>query len=309
MQQFDVCQVRKRQRMLNPQHHFSIGVVDISLRSACRSFLEEYLSLYAPYAQGSVGANAIEVEIKAGHRYPWRRGPFTLHSDGVQDVQVKHHYEVLPHLEWYINAQIIRNRRDYLQLHASSVEIGGRAMILVGDPGSGKSTLTAGLLSNGWSYLCDEFALIDPETRLIHPYPRALCIKEPSFPVIDSLGLPLCRKTPYQKATKGRVAFLNPLDVRPDVVGKPSPVRWVIFPRYVADAPPALQRMTRSEGAHELARQCFNARVFEARAVHILNDVVRGAECYRLRSAEISATCQLLQRLVQSGRSRRAQCA
>ena len=295
--------------MLNPQHHFSIGVVDISLRSACRSFLEEYLSLYAPYAQGSVGANAIEVEIKAGHRYPWRRGPFTLHSDGVPDFQVKHRYEVLPHLEWHINWQIIRNRRDYVQLHASSVEMGGRAMILVGDPGSGKSTLTAGLLSRDWSYLCDEFALIDPETRLIHPYPRALCIKEPSFPVIDSLGLPLCRKTPYQKATKGRVAFLNPLDVRPDVVGKPSPVRWVIFPKYVADAPPTLQRMTRSEGAHELARQCFNARVFEARAVHILNDVVRGAECYRLRSAEISATCQLLQRLVQSGRSRRAQCA
>ena len=182
-------------------------------------------------------------------------------------------------------------------------------MILAGDSGSGKSTLAAGLVSGGWSYLCDEFALIDPETRLIHPYPRALCIKEGSFPVVDRLGLPLHRKTPYQKATKGRVAFLNPLDVRVDVVGKPSPVRWVIFPKYVADAPPTLQRMTRSEGAHELARQCFNARVFEARAVHILNDVVRGAECYRLRSAEISATCQLLQRLVQLGRSRRAQCA
>ena len=291
------------------QHHFAIGVVNISLRSDCRSFADEYLSLYGSYAQDSVGANAIEVEIKAGHRYPWHRGPFTLCSEGVQDFQVKHHFEVLPHLEWYINAQIIQNRPDYVQLHASSLEIGGRAMILAGDSGSGKSTLAAGLVSGGWSYLCDEFALIDPETRLIHPYPRALCIKEGSFPVIDGLGLPLCRKTPYHKATKGRVAFLNPLDVRSDVVGKPSPVRWVIFPRYVPDARPTLQPLTRSEGTHELARQCFNAHVFEARAMHILSDVIRGAECYRLRSGEISASCQLLERLVQAEGFRRAKCA
>ena len=134
-------------------------------------------------------------------------------------------------------------------------------------------------------------------------------MKEASFPVVDRLGLRMSRKTPYQKTAKGRVAFLNPLDVRADVVGKPSPVRWVVFPKYVPDAPPALQRMTRSDGAYELARQCFNARVFEARAVHILNNVIRGAECYRLRSGEISATCQLLEKLVGTERSRRAQCA
>lgn len=295
--------------MTNYEHHFSIGVVNVTLRSACRLFVDEYLSLYAPYLRESAASDSIDVQILPRHRFPCFRGPYTLHSEGVPDVHLPRRYEVLPHLEWFINWQIIYNRQDYVQLHASSLEISGRAMILAGDPGSGKSTLTAGLLGRGWRYLCDEFALIDPETRLIHPYPRALCIKEGSFPVIDSLGLPLCRKTPYQKATKGRVAFLNPLDVCPDVVGKPSPVRWVIFPRYVAGAPPTLQRMTRSEGVHELALQCFNARVFEARAVHVLSDLIRGAECYRLRGGEISATCQLLQQLVQEERPRRAQCA
>lgn len=298
--------------MTNRLHRFSIGVVNISLQSDCRSFVEEYLSLYAPYLRHRIdppNTDSIGVEIKAGHRFPWRRGPFTLRSDGVKDFSVKCRYEVLPHLEWYINWQIIHKRRDFLQLHASLLESDGRAMIFAGDPGSGKSTLAAGLLSRGWSYLCDEFALIDPETRLIHPYPRALCIKEGSFSVVDRLGLPLCRKTPYQKATKGRVAFLNPLDVRPDVVGKPSPVRWVIFASYVAAAPPTLQRMTRSEGVHELVRQCFNTGVFEAYAMHIISDVIRGAECFRLRGGGISETCQLLQRLVLTERTRRTQCA
>ena len=100
------------------------------------------------------------------------------------------------------------------------------------------------MLRRGWSYLCDEFELIDPVTGQVQPYPRALCIKEGSFSVIERLGIPLCRKTSYQKPTKGRVAFLNPLDVRADVVGNAAPVRWVVVSRYVSDATPTLRPIT-----------------------------------------------------------------
>jgi len=294
------------------RHRFSIGAVNISLGSDCQSIVDEYLSLYAPYRRDRgdpPDGDAIEVEITSRRRKPWIRGPFTLRSSQASDFQVRSRHEVLPHLEWYINWQIINSRRDYLQLHASSLEIDNQAIIFPGDPGSGKTTLTAGMLSRGWSYLCDEFALIDPQTCLVHPYPRALSIKEGSFPIVDRLGLPLCRKTPYQAAVKGRVAFLNPLDLRTDVVGKPAPIRWVVFPNYVADATPALQPLTRSEAAHAMARQCFNARVYEARSLHIFAEVVRGAECYRLRSGDITATCRLIEQLVGTGGLGRARCA
>jgi len=298
--------------MASRQHDFAIGAVNISLRSDCRTIVDEYVSLYAPYRRDRLEpaeGDAIEVEIMARRRRPWLRGPFTLRSPHAPDFQVRSRHEVLPHLEWYINWQIISKRRDYLQLHASSLEIDGQAIILPGDSGSGKSTLTAGLLSIGWSYLCDEFALIDPGTRRVHPYPRALSIKEGSFPIADRLGLPLCRKTPYQAATKGRVAFLNPLDLRADVVGKPAPVRWVIFPKYVAGATPTLRPLTRSEAAHDLARQCFNIRVFEARSLRIFAEMIRGAECYRLRGGEITATCRLIEHLVRTGAPGRVRCA
>ncbi len=209
--------------MSNAPLHFSIGAVNISLRSDCCSFTEEYLSLYAPYRRASAGAESLGIEIRAGHRFPWRRGPYTLSSTGVDAFQVRRRCEVLPHLEWLINWRIIHQRDDFVLLHAASLTRDGRAVILAGDPGSGKSTLTAGLLARGWSYLCDEFALIDPRTLNTHPFPRALCMKEPSFPVIDRLGLRLQRKTPSHKPTKGRVAFLDPLDVRPDVVAEPAP--------------------------------------------------------------------------------------
>ena len=216
--------------MRNRQHHFSIGTISISLRSDCRSFVEEFSSLYGPYRCDAEGRESIEVEIRARHRYPWRRGPYTIGSEAVHGFEVQHRHEVLPHLEWFINWQVIRQRREYLQLHAATLEIGGQALVLPGNPGCGKSTLTAGLLARGWSYLCDEFALINPTTLELQPFPRALCIKEPSFRAVDRLGLPLCRKTSYQKAAKGRVAFLNPLHVRPDVRGQPSRVRCSQFP-------------------------------------------------------------------------------
>lgn len=204
----------------------------------------------------------------------------------------------MPHLEWYINWQIIHGRHEYLQLHASSLERGGVALVLPGEPGSGKTTLTAGLLARGWSYLCDEFALIDPEAGVLCPYPRALCIKEAGFDIIDRLGLPLRRKTPYRKTPKGRVAFLNPLDVRADVVARPAPVQWFVFPTYVPDSEPKLERISRGQAAFQLARQCFNFKSYSADALAILAEVARGAECYRLTMGELQASCDLVERLL-----------
>lgn len=292
--------------MRNREHHFSIGAVNVSLRSDCRSFVDEYLSLYAPYRCDSPGDNTIAVRIKARHAYPWRRGPYVIQSEGMEDFQVQRRYEVLPHLEWMINWQIIRQHRDYVQLHAATLETGGQALILPGEPGSGKSTLTAGLLARGWSYLCDEFALIDPDRLAVHPFPRALCMKEPSFGVVDGLGLPLHRKTPYHKPTKGRVAFLNPLDVRADVRGRASRVCWVIFPNYVAGATPTLKVLSRSQAAFELTRLCFNFHVHQARGVAVLADLARGADCYRLTAGDIYSTCDLLESLLLPGAARKA---
>ena len=278
--------------------HFSIGGIKVSLLSDCRSFVDEYLSLYAPYRRESADQEAIAVEIRAGHHFPWRRGPYAIRSQGNNGIQVRRRREVLPHLEWIINWQIIQQRGEYVQLHAAALEIGGKALILPGDPGCGKSTLTAGLLARKWSYLCDEFALIDRGTLAVHPFPRALCMKEPSFPVIDGLGLPLRRKIPYRKPVKGRVAFLNPREIRADIAGRPSPVRWVIFPQYVAGATPTLEKLTRSQAAYRLTRQCFNFPVHQQKALTTLAGVVRQADCYQLVGGDIQATCDLVESLL-----------
>ena len=292
--------------MRDRELHFSVGAVNLSLRSDCPSFLAEYLSLYAPYRCDAARDNSIAVEIEARRRFPWRRGPWVIQTKAADRFLVQRRREVLPHLEWMISWQIIRQREDYVQLHAASLETGGQALLLPGEPGSGKSTLAAGLLARGWSYFCDEFALINLATRTAHPFPRALCIKEPSFPVMDRLGLPLRRKTPYRKPTKGRVAFLNPLDVRPDAVGRPSRVHWVVFPHYVEGATPVLRTIPRSQAAFELSRQCFNFHVHQANAMALLADLIRDADCYQLTAGDIHLTCELLESFLLPSAARKA---
>lgn len=281
--------------MTESAHHFSIGAIDVSLRSDCRSFIDEYAALYGPYRRGEPGDNTIEIAIASRHRFPWRRGPFLIRGPDGEGFEVRRRYEVLPHLEWAVNWHVIRKRNEYAQLHAATLESGGQALMMPGNPGSGKSTTAAGLLARGWRYLSDEFALIDPISLEVQPFPRALCIKQPSFSVIDGLRLPLQRRTPYQKAAKGRVAFLNPLDVRPDATGKRSRIRWVVFPAYKAGARPALESLPRSEAAYELARQCFNFPAYNGRVVKIAADIVRQADCFRLTAGDIGATCDLIE--------------
>ena len=62
-------------------------------------------------------------------------------------------------------------------IHASSVAIDGRAVLMTGVSGAGKSTLATLLAARGWRFMGDEFALLDPATGLLHAFPRLISLK------------------------------------------------------------------------------------------------------------------------------------
>ncbi len=279
------------------EYSFSIGVVDVTLRTPYPRLVDDFVSIYDAYRLATASPDSMLIELDARHARPWARGPFVLRSTTLPDFEVVRRGELLPHLEWFINWHVIERLPTYIQLHASSVAIGGKALLMPGESGSGKTTLTAGLLARAWDYLCDEFALIDPSLGLAHPFPRALCIKEGSFDVVRSLGLPLRRKMAYQKPTKGRVGFLSPLDTGGQPVNPPAPVRWIVFPKYIANVPPVLHAISHAEAVYEMARQCFNVKTHADRTIKLLARMVRGATCFRLVSGNIHATCDVIENL------------
>jgi hypothetical protein len=72
----------------------------------------------------------------------------------------------------------VLRQRGLTCLHASALTIRGRAFVLVGEAGAGKSTTAAALALRGWPVLCEDVCALDPVGRQyqVRPgYPR-ICL-------------------------------------------------------------------------------------------------------------------------------------
>lgn len=85
-----------------------------------------------------------------------------------------------------LNAWAASQDSPYYVFHAGVVERDGLALLLPGASGSGKSTITAGLLRRGFGLLSDEVAAIDRRTGRVVAYPRLLSLRHD---VLDLFGV------------------------------------------------------------------------------------------------------------------------
>jgi len=275
--------------------HYRIGPVPVSLYCELPRILDDFHRFYEPYQVFAPAVDSFRIEVVP--RRSWRslRRYIHIRTNGREQCVLAGESSVLPFVEWTMNALVARFLPGYLQIHAAAMSLHGQGIILAGAPGQGKSTLAAGLLARGWSYLSDEFALIQPDTRMLEPYPKALCIKAGSFDPVIELGLPLDLSRVLHKGSKGPVSLLDPLAVRPDAVSKPCPVRMIVFPQYRPDAAPAVEEISRAQAVFELVQASFNFTKFRNRGLELLADLARQARCVRLTSGHLHQTGQLLE--------------
>lgn len=216
---------------------------------------------------------------------------------GDQEMHVgPHPSDVLTHLFWHINSETFRKTGNFLLIHAGSVATpAGEGVLLPADSGSGKSTLTAALVQAGFRYLSDEAGAIDPVTGRLYPYPKALSFKKNRSEVFADLrrrfdGSRLLRQQWHLRAE----------DIRPDSLGGPCQVKYLIYPRYEEGAELSVTPMSPAEATVELARCALNLGVYKARALPLLAEVSRGAQGYRLRSGDLREAVQAIARITNS---------
>lgn len=255
------------------------------------------------------GEKAIEVAIRRSRRGWWRSPRFEVRANGNERFRGLTRGEVLPFVDWAINWELPGTLPHLAQFHAASLSRDGLGVIFPGESGAGKSTLAAGLIRAGWQYLCDEFALVGPDTLCLHPYPKALCIKKPAFAALEAAGVDMGDRPCHLKGGKGSVVMLPPNQIRPGAIGRPCPVRLVVFPRYVDGAAPSLTPIGRADAVDQLHRVCFNLLSCRAMALEVMTRMIRGAECYRLVSGSLTASASLLGELIESRRAALAESA
>lgn len=76
---------------------------------------------------------------------------------------------VLPHAFYGTVTAIILAWRGLAPLHASAVELGGRAVVIAGPPGAGKSTLCAALVRKGGRLVSDDLSALIPTPAMGAP--------------------------------------------------------------------------------------------------------------------------------------------
>ena len=282
-----ICKASRQTR------YYQIGMVAVSLTSDRSEVLDDFHALYGRY-QIPPTTVRVAIQVRTARSRSFRRYS-RIYANGEEMFVISRPSSILPHVEWAINAAIARRMPGFIQLHAAVLSRDGIGLILPGTPGQGKTTTAAALLQRGWSYLSDEFAMIDPATGLLHAYPKALCIKAGSFDLLAEFGLPIDRLNVKHKGIKGRVVMLDPHLVRPQAVSPPCPVGMIVLPRYGNGQPPRIEPISRARVLYELTQVCFNFNKFLHHGVAALAEMVRQTRCYQLTTGDLAETCRLIE--------------
>ena len=84
------------------------------------------------------------------------------------------------HAELIVFRHLLEQLDDYIILHAGVVTRQGRAIVVYGQSGFGKTTLTLELLRRGYGFMSDEFCPIRLSDFLIEPFERLVGLKRSS---------------------------------------------------------------------------------------------------------------------------------
>lgn len=223
---------------------------------------------------------------------------FVLYRNGRSVRRSDSYEEIVDWVLWEVSARAISRARECLAIHAGAVSWNGAGIILPAPQDSGKTTLSAGLIGAGFSYLCDEAALIDVKTGELSPFPRPLSMEPSSVRLIPGLANKV--ESSFGGPTRRQFHVL-PEDLGPGPVGESCPVRYVVAPTYAKGADTDLEPMSRADAVVTMARNSFNLKRFGRRGVRILAGLVGQAACYRLRTGDLSSAVAAVSNLVQEG--------
>lgn len=269
----------------------------VHVRSAIPIVAEGIGRLYAAHECWTEAGRFADFHVSV--RRQWRpvRPLCVFEMDGHKPFTPLAYGEAYAFLEWGLNWCITSYCHNWITLHAAVLERDGRAVILPAPPGSGKSTLCAALMLDGWRLLSDEMALLDPRTGLLTASPRPISLKNASIDILRRRA-PAAVMGPVARDTmKGMVCHMQvsaDSTVRARELATPA---WIVFPRYVSGAPLTLTARPKADALLNLHRNSFNHHVHGRQGFETLADVVERCEVFDLHYSDLDEALARFARL------------
>ena len=284
---------------------FKSGPFGFRIRSPIASVATGLSLLYADYPLLDHEAFAdYTLDLKTGEgAHRWWRPQVRVVTDGFspfEPLPISHAY---PQLEWAMNWCISTQAHQYLMLHSAVVEREGLAMILPAPPGSGKSTLCAGLIHRGWRLLSDELALVSLQPdRLITPLGRPVSLKNQSVDVIRNFAPGAVFNEITHGTAKGSVTHVKVPGEHIARIEERARPRWVVFPKYEAGAQATLVERSKAQSLLELGRNAFNYTLLGLKGFEALADMVDACDCFDFRYSQLDDAVKVFDEMVATAR-------
>ena len=279
------------------------GPFSLKLQSRIPSVIEGLAQLYGQFEVRSTHEAFADFHVSVNPPSTlrrWLRPQAAFSFDGLQPFKPLPRDQAFPMLEWGLNWCVSTQAHQYLIIHAAVVEKNGLAAILPAPPGSGKSTLTAGLVLSGWRLLSDELTLIDRKTGLLQPLPRPVSLKNQSIDVIREFDPDAYINRASHDTIKGTVAHMRP--PRDSVMRQHEMARpgWVIFPKWIAGAPTSLTPRSQAQTFMFLAQNAFNYSHLGADGFRVGTSLIDQTACYDFHYSQLPEAIAAFDRLADS---------
>ena len=185
-------------------------------------------------------------------------------------------------MEWGMNWCLSVHANEYLKLHAAVVAKDGKAIIMPGTPGAGKSTLCAAMGLTDWRILSDEHALIPPGTAEVIPLCRPVSLKNASIQVIQSFSSKAVFGPVSKETHKGVVAHMKGDMMSDSHETHALPARIMLFPKYSKEEQQRLSPRHRTQSFILAAYHSFNYSLMGERGFQAMKSLIESVDCYDL---------------------------
>ena len=269
------------------------GPFKFLIQSAIPAIAENLACLYAGQSRfaGEEGSSAffdfvVSINLPSGIRSLfYKQAQFYLDDRVIFNPFPLHHATAM--LEWGMNWCVSTQIHTYLIIHAAVIERNGYAAVLPAPPGSGKSTLCAALVQEGWRLLSDELTLIDLSNGYAVPMPRPIGLKNQSIQILAKRYPQAVFGAVSADTLKGSVCHLKPPLDSIARQKQACPIAWIVFPQYLADAETELGDKLKGESFMALADNAFNYSHLGNVAFDILKQVVDRAACHSFTYSQL----------------------
>jgi HprK-related kinase A len=252
------------------------------IRSDCPPVVAGLAALYADFElerDGGLADFHVHVRRVSGPRRWWRpQVEFRLDQySPFLPLPADHAFALL---EWGMNWCLASQANHYLLFHAAVLEKNGQCLVMPGDPGAGKSTLTAALMLSGWRLLSDEMAMIDRDDGMASPLARPVSLKNQSIAVIRGFSPQAVLGEAARDTHKGTVSHLRPTAA--SVTRRHTPARptQLLFPRWRAGASTQLTPVAKGEAFERLASHAFNYSLLGRLGFELTAALIDGCGCW-----------------------------